>query len=128
MYGEGNGKGIYVGRVESSQDGKSCGACSFGGSTLSKALQNAFRTSSYYLALGRQVQVSEIKETCPVCHERGYLIAGKRVQKRKPCRNCKGQGYLRTLTEPFPAQFSSSIEASIPAAQRKDEIEWKPKS
>ena len=128
MDGERNGIGIYVGWVETSQDGKSCGACGFRGSTLSEALQDAFKTSSYYLALGRQVQVSEIKEICPTCQERGYLITGKRVQKRKPCRNCKGQGYLRTLTEPFIAQFSSSIEASIPATQRKDDIEWKPKS
>lgn len=128
MDGERNGKSIYVGWVETSQDSKSCGACGFRGSTLSEALQDAFKTASYYLALGRQVQVSEIKETCPVCHERGYLTTGKRLQSRKLCRNCKGQGYLRTLTEPFAAQFSSSIEASIPATQRKDEIEWKSKS
>ena len=65
MDGERNGIGIYVGWVETSQDGKSCGACGFRGSTLSEALQDAFKTSSYYLALGREVQVSEIKETCP---------------------------------------------------------------
>lgn len=110
---ETNGKAFFVGWVEMSQGGKSCGACSFGGLTLSEALQNAFKTSSYYLAMGQQVQVSEIKEICPICHERGYLITGKRVPRSKPCRNCKGQGYLRTLTEPFVAQFSSSIEAII---------------
>ncbi len=113
-------KGLFIGWVETSDGGKSCGACGFRGETLSEALQDAFKTASYYLALGRQVRVSEIKEVCPVCRERGYLITGKRVQRRKPCRNCKGQGYLRTLTEPFTAEFSSSVEASIFATQRKD--------
>ena len=115
-----NGKGVFIGWVETSDGNKSCGACGFRGSTLSEALQDAFKTASYYLALGRQVRISEIKEACPVCRESGYLTTGKRVHKTKPCRNCKGQGYLRTWTEPFTAEFSSSIEASIPATQRKD--------
>ncbi len=126
MDSEVNRKGIFAGWVETSNGVMSSGACCFRGSTLSEALQDAFNTASYYLALGRQVRVSEIKEVCPVCRERGYLTTGKRVHKSKPCRNCKGQGYLRTLTEPFIAEFSSSIEASIPTTQRKDNQDGNP--
>jgi hypothetical protein len=76
------------------------------GDTFDQAMTKLFQAATYYLELGREVQVSRLEQCCLHCLGVGQVRKSRLAMK--PCPHCKGQPVIQSLPG-FPCRIHPNV-------------------